>query len=205
MSDILKESREPWEFEYHYDTYLGRDPPVARDGNGGSAHRLNINQHLMFAGKLRWEKGSSEWPVVGGRALGCHGCLTVFVGEALALHSLTFVDQCAVLLRNNAKNYSRVPVGSKNWQDALYDLGVALQGQPQCKASYMEIALEHLPEVERATTAKLIKGFDGLEQAIPELEDLFHQICQLWTFLIQLEDRIAVAVFSSQKVVATAH
>ncbi|KAH6901623.1 hypothetical protein BKA70DRAFT_1568429 [Coprinopsis sp. MPI-PUGE-AT-0042] len=79
------------------------------------------------------------------------------------------------------------------------------------------------PEVKRATTARLIEGFDGIvgwidilmrhwsmlykdwERKIPAVENLFRQICQLLSSLIQLDDRLAVAVFSSQKVLATAH
>ncbi|KAH6901575.1 hypothetical protein BKA70DRAFT_1435954 [Coprinopsis sp. MPI-PUGE-AT-0042] len=76
------------------------------------------------------------------------------------------------------------------------------------------------PEVKRETTTKLIQGLDGIigwiyailqhwimlykggERKISRVEELFRHITQPLCALISRDDRLAVAIFSSQKVLA---
>ncbi|KAH6901603.1 hypothetical protein BKA70DRAFT_1229761 [Coprinopsis sp. MPI-PUGE-AT-0042] len=79
------------------------------------------------------------------------------------------------------------------------------------------------PAVKRDTTAKLIEGLDGIigwiytmmrhwikiyhggEKKISTVEGLFRHITQPLCPLISLDDRLAVAIFSSEKVLTTIH
>ncbi|KAH6901605.1 hypothetical protein BKA70DRAFT_1405543 [Coprinopsis sp. MPI-PUGE-AT-0042] len=79
------------------------------------------------------------------------------------------------------------------------------------------------PEVKTDTVAKVLEGLDGIigwinaimqhwvilykrgEKGISVIEDLFRQITQPLCVLIPLDNRLAVAIFSSQTVLTTIH
>ncbi|KAH6901598.1 hypothetical protein BKA70DRAFT_1309045 [Coprinopsis sp. MPI-PUGE-AT-0042] len=121
------------------------------------------------------------------------------------------VDQlpevCALLATGTITDQGKTRVTT-----AVAGLGCALAAATACTSS---------AAAKRATVSKLIEALDGVvgwidilirhlpllytnwEQDVSPVEGLFRDICQLMSSLIHLDDQLAMAMFSSQKVLNT--